>query len=60
MLSIGLYAHKAYICTLFKTFSNQPLWVLHEIVNKITWKRNAMSKKRSFQKCYSRHQCQTL
>jgi len=29
------YAHKAYIYTLFETFSNQPLWKLHEIVKKI-------------------------
>jgi len=30
------YAYKAYIYTLFDTFSNQPLWELHEIVKKIT------------------------
>jgi len=44
------YAHEEYIYTLFETFSNQPLWELHEIVKKITRKINALSKKHSFQK----------
>ena len=46
-----------YIYLLFETFSNQTLWELHEIVKKIKWKINALSKKSSFQKFYSRIQC---
>jgi len=44
------HAHKTYVYTLFKTFSNQPLWELHENVNKITRKINALSKTRCFWK----------
>jgi len=35
---------------LFETFSNQPLWELHEIAKKMKRKINALSKKCYFQK----------
>ena len=42
------YAHKTHVYTLFETLSNQTLWELHDIVKKITWKINALSKKLLF------------
>jgi len=38
------YAHKAYVYTIFETFSNEPLWKLHETAKKMTRKMNALSK----------------